>query len=193
MNTKLKQNRLKILRAERDMAKTKLSGQPSFASLLSPNDKMRQRHIPVRDANRYAQSHNPQVATKLEPLPVLQGYPRAEFHSLNFPSACLRKTGARNKTSIGNFFPPFVAHLAHFQKTCEEKWSEMPRWCFSDTASLEQTTFKEERRRGGRGHFNLGPSQPDGEMRTHTHTLEMLPGERFRKQNLKLYKNKITV
>lgn len=106
MNTKPKQNRLKILRAERDMAKTKLSGQPSFASLLSPNDKMRQRHIPVRDANRYAHSLNPQVATKLEPLPVLQGYPRAEFHSLNFPSACLRKTGARNKTSIGNFFPP---------------------------------------------------------------------------------------
>lgn len=104
MNTKPKQNRLKILRVQRDMAQTKLSGQPSFASLLSPNDKMRQRHIPVRDANRYAHSHNPQVATKLEPLPVLQRYPRAEFHSLNFPSACLRKTGARDKTSIGNFF-----------------------------------------------------------------------------------------
>lgn len=124
MNTKPKQNRLKILRAERDMAKTKLSGQPSFASLLSPNDKMRQRHIAVRDANRYAQSHNPQVATKLEPLPVLQGYPRAEFHSLNFPSACLRKTGARNKTSIGNFFPPFCCPPRPFS---ENMWREMIR------------------------------------------------------------------
>lgn len=150
---------------------------------------MRQRHIPVRDANRCAHSLNPQVATKLEPLPVLQGYPRAEFHSLNFPSACLRKTGARNQTSIGNFFSPFVAHLAHFQKTCEEKWSELPRWCFSDTASLEQTTFKERREEEGGGVISTWWR----DARTHTHTLEMLPGERFRKQNLKLYKNKITV
>lgn len=159
MNTKPKQNRLKILRAERDMAKTKLSGQPSFASLLSPNDKMRQRHIPVRDANRYAHSLNPQVATKLEPLPVLQGYPRAEFHSLNFPSACLRKTGARNKTSIGNFFfpplllptsPIFRKHVKRNDQKCQDD-------AFLIRLPLSRPHLKRGEKKRGEGSFQPGP------------------------------------
>lgn len=149
MNTKPKQNGLKILRAERDMAKTKLSGQPSFASLLSPNDKMRQRHIPVRDANRYAQSHNPQVATKLEPLPVLQGYPRAEFHSLNFPSACLRKTGARNKTSIGNFFPPLLPTSPIFRKHVKRNDQKCQDDAFLIQLPLSRPHLKRREEEGG--------------------------------------------
>lgn len=104
-------------------------------------------------------------------------------------SASLRHALDQLGRGTKNFRGEYIVRLAHFHKTREDKWRIRPGKSFPFLRPLrlmKQINTSEERKRGRRRGFKPGSIAIYRHAGNHR---LMPPGDRFRKHDLKFYKN----
>lgn len=127
--------------------------------------------------------------------PCFSGYHRVQFSSLHFPPGCLGLTRLRNKTSTRNFMLTSPIFTSQMKENARNIKIRAPYSFLFLVLLIAQSNTSKRVERGRGGAFHLGSisvwwqtgahthAHRQKYQRMNTHTPEMLPGERFRKQN----------